>query len=197
VTFLRNPLERVKSFCQHVSEGKSSTIDPGALGPSMDLDNFLDSGRIQLNNFQSRILLGERGYDLPVLEDEELVARALQVLEQEFRGFGITEEFNRSMLLLRRALGWKKLPLYQTRNSKNTAALLTFEPRHLEKIIALNQVDLQLYDRALVLFRERIAMLGPDFERELAEYEVRLARTHPFFTVIDVARAIRKLWGSG
>jgi hypothetical protein len=164
ITLFRNPLERVKSFCQHVSEGKSPVINPVAAGRAMDLDAFLASGRLQLDNLQRNDLCG----------------------------FGITEDFNRSMLLFKHTLGWKTFPLYRSRNVKNTKQLLTFEPCHIEKITELNQIDIKLYDRACILFRDRLERLVPDIERELAEYEKQLARPHPIFTAMDAARSIRR-----
>lgn len=191
ITLLRDPVERVKSFCQHVSEGKSSAMGLGRTGPDMDLDDFLASGRIQLSNFQTRILLGENSYQLPQLDEGALVDSALQVLQDGLASFGLTEEFNRSMLLFQHTLGWKNAPPYRIRNTRNPRSLLRFEQRHVDKITELNKVDLRVYGAAQKIFRQRITDLFPDICVLEMEYAKALAKPHPVFTFIDMARSIR------
>jgi len=190
ITLLRHPVDRVKSFCQHVNEEKSPTIPKGAVGQDMDIDGFLSSGRVQLSNFQSRTLLGNQGYDLPSGNIDDLVDGALQVLENELCTFGITEHFSRSMLLFSRILGWDESPLYRPRNVKNASALLVFQDRHIEKIIELNQLDLQVYRRACSLFEVRLEQHYPDIVDDLARYERLIKQPHGIFRAIDIGRVI-------
>ena len=194
VTLLRNPLERVKSFCRHVSEGKSPLIHSDG-HQCFDLDEFLASGRIQLNNFQSRMLLGETGYALPPGSDEHLAQRAVELLRSELSCFGITEELERSLLMFRQVLGWRKLPIYRSRNSSNPQAMVNFEQRHIERIISLNQVDIRMYELATKLFYRQLAERCPDLEGELARFRQALAKPHPIFRAIDLARGIKRAAG--
>lgn len=193
ITFLRNPIDRVISHCQHVSEGKSF----GALGDlnykDMDVDQFLSSGRTQLSNFQSKLLLGREGYTLPRGNPDELASRAVNILEHELIGFGITEEFDRSLLMFAKSLGWKKPPIYRRRNTKSTSSLLEFEARHVAKIRELNQIDLQVYDRACALFRDRLREYRGDLDSDLANFRQRLKKWNGIFPAIDLVRYFRKL----
>src|SRR5271157_80678 len=53
ITFLRDPINRVKSFIQHISEGKS----PEYLTGPFDLNRFLESGFSDLSNLQTKMLI--------------------------------------------------------------------------------------------------------------------------------------------
>jgi len=193
ITFLRNPIDRVISHCQHVSEGKSFGSSKNLNYKNMDVDQFLSSGRTQLSNFQSKLLLGREGYTLPKGSLDELVNRAVNILEHELSGFGITEEFDSSLLMFAKSLGWKKPPIYRRRNTKNSNSLLEFEARHIAKIRELNQVDLQVYDRARALFKNRLAEYEGDLDLDLANFRLKLKNWNGVFPAIDLARNFRKL----
>ena len=192
VTLLRDPIERVKSFCQHVSEGKSPAIYRRDAAQVFDLDAFLASGRMQLANFQTRMLLGDEAYRLPADTHPALVEKAVAMLEKDLACFGLTEDFDRSLLLFRQVLGWDQLPLYRTRNSRNPQALLNFEPRHLQHIEALNRVDIAVYERARAEYYHRLEQLQPQLEEDLVLLRAALERPGTIFTAIDLARAVKK-----
>lgn len=193
ITLLRHPVERVKSLCQHISEGKSVKINGNRAG-DFDLDELLESGRIQLNNFQSRMLLGRQGFRLPRGSNTSLATRATEVLASELRCFGLTEDFDRSLLLFRQVLGWRKLPVYRSRNRKNPRALLSFQQRHLDRIEQLNTIDIELYDKARALFYQRLGQQCPDIEKDLVQLRSALARPSPAFAAIDLARTLARVY---
>jgi hypothetical protein len=194
ITFLRNPIDRVISHCQHASEGKSLNMSGHIDYKDMDIDQFLSSGRTQLSNFQSKLLLGREGYNLPKGNVDELADQAIYVLEHELSCFGITEEFDRSLLLFSRVLSWEKPPIYRYRNIKNANSLLRFEAKHIDRIKELNQIDLLVYERARILFDKKIQEQGKEFESRLARFQQKLKGRHAIFPVIDFARYLRKLF---
>ena len=194
ITFLRNPIDRVISHCQHVSEGKSLNMSGHIDYKNMDIDEFLSSGRTQLSNFQSKLLLGLEGYNLPKGNVNELAAQAIYVLEHELNCFGITEEFDRSLLLFSRVLGWEKPPIYRYRNIKNANSLIRFEARHIDRIRELNQIDLLVYEQARILFDKKIQEQGQELESRLASFQQKLKGRHAIFPIIDFARYLRKLF---
>ena len=192
ITFLRNPIDRVISHCQHVSEGKSLNMSRHIDYKNMDIDQFLSSGRTQLSNFQSKILLGRGGYPLPKGSPDELVIRAVNILKHELICFGITEEFDCSLLMFKKILGWRKLPIYRRRNTRNNKLLLKFEARHIAKIKELNQIDLQVYDRACTLFKDRLREYAGDLDSDLTDFRLKLKNWYGIFPAIDMARYFRK-----
>jgi hypothetical protein len=194
VTLLRHPVERVMSLCRHISEGKSPQIYSPAEHGAFDLDTLLGSGRIQLNNFQSRMVLGERGYALPPGSDLALAARAMALLTSRCSCFGLTGELDRSLLLFQRVLGWRTWPLYRSRNTSNPQVPLRFEARHIARIEELNQLDLAFYELAREAFFKRWQEQGPELEAALPRFQSALAKPQPQFAVIDLARKVGR-WG--
>lgn len=155
VTFLRHPVRRVQSFCQHVSEGKSPNLLDSFPPAAFDLDQFLDSGIGELENMHARVLLGNRGYELPDLPPERIVDMAVEVLATGLSAFGIQEKYNTSLLMFKKIFGWKLWPVYQTQNRKNRFRLLSFSQAQILKIETLNQLDLIIYHRAYEIFMQR------------------------------------------
>lgn len=154
ITLLRHPVERVKSYCQHVFEGKSPELadrfPPGRFG----LDEFLASGDPQLDNLQVRMLTGYYFGPIDQRNRTELVRQAIEVLEAGLAGFGLSEQFDESVLLWRLTFGWP-WPTFRYLNQRRRP-LLRFDAGQLDRIIRLNQADLALYDAATVIFRRRI-----------------------------------------
>lgn len=74
VTFLRDPISRVKSFCQHVAEGKSPYLIDDFSSETFSLDNFLESGNEELSNLQTKMLICDGSYTLPdKMSDREII----------------------------------------------------------------------------------------------------------------------------
>lgn len=172
--------------------GKSPQLhDPVAYG-AFDLDEFLAVDQLQLSNFQTRLLLGREGYQLPPGDSDTLVARAMERLESKVACFGVTEEFDRSLLLFREVLGWKSWPVYRSRNIGNPQARIQFEARHVVRIEELNRIDMVLYRLAREAFIRRLGQYGPKIEEELPCFRAALAKSGWRFAIIDLARALGK-----
>jgi len=154
VTFLRNPIKRVQSFCQHVSEGKSPNLLEDFPPESFDLDRFLDSGLGELENMHARILLGNQGYELPNMPSEQIVEKALEVLIG-LAAFGLQEDYNTSLLMFKKILGWSLWPVYQSQNKKDKNRMILFTSAQIAKIEKLNQIDLEIYRQAKETFKQR------------------------------------------
>ncbi len=154
ITFLRDPVDRVKSFCQHVGEGKPTSA-PREQGEHFDIDRFLDSGNPELSNLQTKMLLGRGSYHIDLHDPDLLVEKATEVLENKLVCFGLTECFDESLMLFRKTLGWKNWPVYTKLNTKNEARLIVFSERNLCTIRELNELDMRVYDVATELFTRR------------------------------------------
>lgn len=184
ITLLRDPVERVKSFCQHVREGKSPYLLERYPPDKFNLDAFLNSGNQELNNLHARNILGNRGFNLPEVPPEELVKQALDLLRNYIVGFGIVEYFDESLLLFRKNFHWK-WPLYLNLNVKDKTQTLEFQDYQIEKIRELNKVDFDIYKAALENFKESIEAHSnyldknlPVFRRRQKLFQ-RAAKIHP------------------
>ncbi len=151
ITILRDPLSRIKSFCQHASEGKSAYLLDEFPPETFSLDEFLYSGNSELSNLQSRMLVNYEidGSNLSgsTLTEDKLKVQALNNLFNKVACFGVQEYFDESLVLFADRLKWRT-PYYEYRNRKNTSRLLTFEQRHIDRIIELNSVDIEVYTAA-------------------------------------------------
>jgi len=121
-------------------------------------------------NMQTWIMAGPHDRDVQPPPDE--------MLEQARHNLGacavvgLTERFDETLLLLRRAFGWR-WPFYAHRNvnkKRPPASAIPAEVRH--RIEADNALDVALYAAACERFEALIAAYGPSFQRDL-----RLFRT--------------------
>ena len=166
ITFLRDPINRVKSFCQHASEGKSPYLrldfHPGAFS----LDEFLESGNAELSNLQTKMLINSRDCTSPALlgkmSSSEARNMALANLFGKVSHFGLTEFFDESLIIFSQSLNWS-IPVYFSLNRKDATRLIEFKERHLSRIAELNSIDINVYNVAKTSFMEIIE--SGDFDR--------------------------------
>ena len=156
ITFLRDPVRRVKSFCNHVAEGKSPYLREEFPPDRFDLDRFLDSGNNELSNLQTKMLInradsGSWG-SLTTSQLATATDAALDTLFNRLSLYGIQEYFDQSLLLICAHFRWKT-PLYRPLNERKGNGLI-FEERHLARIAELNALDIAVYRRAAEHFPE-------------------------------------------
>ncbi len=84
---------------------------------------------------------------------------------------GLTERFDESFILIRRALGWR-VPMYETHNVSRARMPEPPTPAAIELIRERNRFDLALYEHAAGLFAAAVASQGPSFAREVAAFRV-------------------------
>ena len=180
ITFLRNPINRTKSFCQHVSEGKSSHLLKRFPPDKFDLDAFLNSGIGELSNLQTKFIIGDQNYVLPQENESALVEKTLGVLDS-IKCFGITEKFDISLLLFRNQLNWKRYPVYRSLNRENRTKLIVYNQSQIDKIKELNNIDLQVYAKAVDLFNDRVSHIIASYKTEIRRFN----RIQKIFYMID------------
>lgn len=158
ITILREPVSRVKSFCQYVSEGKSNSYLRKNFPPeTFDLDEFLSSGYSELSNLQSRMLINyeKKGEELLIgsLSPEQIKLKALDNLFNRISCYGVQEHFDESLMVFTKKLAWST-PYYEYVNRKNVKRLIKFEDRHIQKIKELNSIDMEFYEAAKIRFND-------------------------------------------
>jgi hypothetical protein len=98
----------VVSLCYYIKAGW-----PDSAFASMSLETFLEGNhRAARPNDQVRFVSGFAPEEAP----SEALRCAKHNLKEEFTAFGLTERFDESLSLLRRQLGWTRLPVYVPSN---------------------------------------------------------------------------------
>ncbi len=193
ITFFRDPVERVKSYCQHVSEGKSRYLLKDYPPSKFNLDAFLDSGINELSNIQAKLLLGDQKQQLPHADKKTILETAVTVLKNDITCFGFTEQFDKSLVLLHYKLGWKKWPVYRKINAKNRQKLIKFTDANIIKIRGLNEIDIAVYNKALNLFNHQLSSIANTFESNLTCFKYQQGSSQLFFLPISFLRRPTKL----
>lgn len=149
ITFLRDPISRVKSFCQYVSVGKSSYLRKEFPPDKFDLDKFLESGNDELSNLQTKMLIN-RDISTPPISDISAslaINIATDNLFNKIFRYGLQEYFDESLMIFADALNWR-MPFYETLNKKVENKSIKFEEKHISKIMELNKMDIEVYKLA-------------------------------------------------
>src|SRR5205807_10438962 len=125
---------------------------------------------LELCNEQTRLLACEEWEDPQRVVTRAALERAQANLQTHFRVVGLLEEFDASLLLLRRAFDWH-LPFYVKENvtkEKSDNTPLDAETQRL--VEGANSLDLELYEYARNLFDEQRRAAGDSFAAELGHF---------------------------
>lgn len=196
LTFLRDPVARLKSHCQYIFDGNAPDLEYKFPPGRFEASELLNSGLPMLENLQTRFLIGDEFYRLPDGRPGELVDQAFKVLSQELAAFGIVEEFEDSMLHFYDRLNWPRMPVYQKANARPpNVKLLEFTKLDEARLRDLNQLDLELYARAGELFRQRLGT-GEERDEQKEKTIRRFQRKQKQAKVLfKTANALRRLRG--
>jgi hypothetical protein len=96
---------------------------------------------------------------------------ALEVAKENFREHfavvGLMERFDETLLLLRRAFGWRDIFYVPQNVSARRPRRDELPPNVLEAVVEANQVDVKLYQYVKTLFDEQVRRQGPSFKMEV------------------------------
>ena len=157
VTMLRNPADRVVSLYGHIQRVVGHPLHTYLLERQLDLEGFCRDPIFQegIHNAQVRYLVGTR-------EEGDLTRGAtLEIAKirlDEFAFFGMVERFAESIHLLFHTFGWSEVE-YAALNVRPEGASPTIDPRTLEIVRSLTELDHELYEYACGLFEKRIAQM--------------------------------------
>jgi Galactose-3-O-sulfotransferase len=169
ITLLREPIARVISYYYYILEHDKHWRHAELVNSGMSLEEFVASSTERgIENDQTRMLAGRGAGDL---DAESLGREALEEAKcnlDRFLVVGLTEHFDESFILTRRALGWK-FPLYVTANVATRPKPAS--EAAVEAIRERNQLDLELYDHARGLFSAAIEQQGESLRREVAVFQ--------------------------
>jgi len=186
ITFLREPVDRVKSFIQHAGERKEKYLPGSAMDKPFSVTEFLDSGNSELSNLQTKMLINEdsSGSESKItqLGENASIELAKKRLFDGLAAFGIQSHFDEGWVAIWKALGHKP-PVYVHLRKIRKSGILEFTPGDIERIKDLNRLDFRLYRAAELEFKRRLdnGMIPP---AACKEFKVRQARLGPAYSFV-------------
>jgi hypothetical protein len=108
-----------------------------------------------------------------------MLERAQKNLREAFVVTGFTEQFDRTLCLLKETLGWTRPIAYRRLNVSPQDRQPPIPPQTIAAIRRANQQDLALYRFAQGLFAEQCARQGPLFETRVRLFQMQ-NRLRPF-----------------
>ncbi len=143
-TLLREPVSRVMSGYAYIRRRPHHPLH--SLSHRLALDEFLRTGvAVQLDNGQTRAIAGDTTTPFGGC-DRELLDMAKGNIEQHFALVGLTERFDESLLLMRRAFGWRNVCYVPANVSRRSRSMGTNDVRTRGLLEELNQFDIELYE---------------------------------------------------
>jgi galactose-3-O-sulfotransferase len=157
ITLLRNPIALTISQYNFVARKPRHWLHEDVAATDMTLDAYVRSGiSLETDNSQTRALSGDTNTPFGACS-EQMLEIAKSNVEKHFSVVGLTERFDETLLLLRRAFGWSKLYYVQANVAPNRSPRDSIPPSTLRRIENQNELDMELYRWARQRFDEAIA----------------------------------------
>jgi len=173
VTILRDPVERALSHYYFVRRTTRHELHDDVVSGRLSLLDYVTGGtRIEMDNGQTRLLSGV-DYEVPfggMTRDH--LDQATANLDRDFAVAGLSDRFDETLLLLRRALGWTLYPFYVKKNVTRRRPLgEALDDPTRRAIEACNALDIELHERVVHRFEEALAR-HRHLDRELGRFRL-------------------------
>lgn len=166
VTMLRDPVALVISLYRYVLRTPKHVLHHDVVARDLSLEDFVTSGlSVEVDNSQTRAIAGDTSTPFGGVDDA-MLDRAKAHLEERFAVVGLTERFDESLLLMRRAFGWARVYYVATNIAPDASPPA---PATVELIRERNRFDAALHAWAAERFDETIAA-SPGFDEELRRF---------------------------
>lgn len=156
MTFLRNPLQHAMSVYLYIKRTPEHPLHETL--KHLTFTEYVLSDRsltTEINNLQTRVLTSTMN---PVAEPDLELAKSR--LRDEFVFIGLTEAYEVSLKLLSFTFNWPPITDYEIKNVSvkpdNYEEMLHYNHN---RLVELNQFDLELYEYGKKLFEERVQFM--------------------------------------
>ena len=176
LTMLREPIDRAVSVFYYQRQHARIPDD-------MTLEQFVlhaDPQRVWwVDNAQVRYLAGTGGDIVDVARGQctrTMLDVAIERLDEAFAFVGIVEQFDESLVLLRRTFNWRGCYYVASNVTKRRRRTQELPSAAIALLDEHNELDSELYRHAKSLLERRVAEAGTSFARELAHFRSRNKR---------------------
>ena len=185
ITMMRDPVDRVISHYYFVRRSPNHYLHETVMSNNMTLQEYVGSElSIEINNGQTRLLAGLKenpgigiGKGFP-----EMLDSAKKNIEENFAVVGLMEEFDKSLILFKKALGWSETFYLKRNETKNRKALKEVPENIIQTIRDYNEMDIDLYDYAKNRFFKNIESWQTEFENELQSFQANNQKYGKIYT---------------
>jgi hypothetical protein len=171
-TLLREPIDRVISFYYYVRQNPQHYLHDYTLARDMSLRHYVESRLTTANdNFQVRMLSGIF-HQVPYGQcTPDLLDLAKHNLQNHFAVVGLSEQFDATLLLLKRAFHWRNIFYVRQNVTPERLTLAAIPADTLELIRNDNLLDIELYRYAKELFEAQLKQAGHFFTQKVRLFQ--------------------------
>jgi len=160
-TLLRDPLERYISDYYFILKNPAHPLYTAATERNLNVVDLIESG-LALDNVQTRTLAGRISHRQELCPPAAL-EQAKENLRNHFVVVGLTEEFDKTLLLLQYHLGWSAVHYKRENVNRQRPRRRPFSPAILKKLTRYTELDQEIYQYGKQLFHRQLEQMGPRF----------------------------------
>lgn len=170
ITTLRDPVDRVISYYYYARNFPNHPVYREGFHKNMSLKEFVQSdiAKAELRNGQTLYLSGNKSL-VDGMASEKSLETAKNNIRRLFAVAGFTEMFDESLILMKRTLGWKRIPFYyHHRVTPNRVSKARITPEDIDLIKHYNRLDIELYRWIKERFQQQMAGVKRNLSAEIA-----------------------------
>jgi hypothetical protein len=172
VTMLREPVDRSVAYYYYILNNPGHYFHRTLVEKRLKLRDFmLNPQSIEFDNYQTRQLSDRTGVPIGACSGEMLDEARANLARCAV--WGLTNRFDESILLMKRALGWST-PLYEKLNVGHGRVTVESIPEEtVAAIRAANSLDIELYEFAREKFNQLVEAQGDSLLQELKRFRLQ------------------------
>jgi hypothetical protein len=169
ITLLRNPVSLTISQYNFVARKPMHWLHDDVTSNATSLDTYVRSGiSLETDNSQTRALAGDTS--TPFGECSEAMLKAAKAnIDKHFSVVGLTERFDETLMLLRKAFGWSNMFYVRANVAPNRHRRDPVPSSTLRRIEKQNALDMELYRWAVERF-DRSLTSDPTLASDLRRF---------------------------